>query len=125
VQQPWSGTSRLEGIKVGNRPKMTREERAKQFMPFAALKGYPEALAKKEKIIVSKVEVSEEYAEELDRKLRQIKKNDMVEIVYFCNHEYLRKTGMVSRIDVTARVLKIVNTKISFADIYDIHIIYS
>ena len=46
---------------------MTREDRAKQFMPFAALKGYPEALAKKEKIIVSKVEVSEEYAVVLDR----------------------------------------------------------
>lgn len=108
-----------------HRPKMTREERAKQFMPFAALKGYPEALAKKEKIIVSKVEVSEEYAEELDRKLRQIKKNDMIEIIYFCNHEYLKKTGMVSRIDETARVLKVVNTKISFDDIYDIHIIHS
>ncbi|WP_419093744.1 hypothetical protein [[Clostridium] scindens] len=29
--------------------KMSREDRAKQFMPFAALKGYPEALRKKEK----------------------------------------------------------------------------
>ena len=28
---------------------MSREDRAKQFMPFAALKGYPEALRKKEK----------------------------------------------------------------------------
>ena len=27
---------------------MSREERAKQFMPFAALKGYHEALRKKE-----------------------------------------------------------------------------
>ena len=34
-----------------NRPKMSREDRAKQFMPFAALKGYPEALRKKEKEI--------------------------------------------------------------------------
>lgn len=34
---------------MGNRPKMSREDRAKQFMPFAALKGYPEALRKKEK----------------------------------------------------------------------------
>lgn len=34
---------------MGNRPKMSREERAKQFMPFAALKGYQEALRKKEK----------------------------------------------------------------------------
>ncbi len=31
------------------RPKMSVENRAKQFMPFAALKGLPEALAKKEK----------------------------------------------------------------------------
>lgn len=29
---------------------MSREERAKQFMPFAALKGYPEALREKEKM---------------------------------------------------------------------------
>lgn len=29
-------------------PKMNREERAKQFMPFAALKGYEDALRAKE-----------------------------------------------------------------------------
>ena len=45
------------------RTKMSREERAKQFMPFAALKGYPEALQKKEKIVVPKVELSEDYQE--------------------------------------------------------------
>lgn len=32
------------------RAKMTREERAKQFMPFAALKGYPEALRRAEQL---------------------------------------------------------------------------
>ena len=32
--------------------KMPIEERAKQFMPFSALKGLEEALASKEKIIV-------------------------------------------------------------------------
>ena len=89
-------------------------------MPFAALKGYPEALQKKEKIVVPKVEVSEEYAEVLDRKLRNVKKNDIITVIYYSNHEYLKKTGMVSRIDETARVLKIVNTRIHFDDIYDI-----
>ena len=103
--------------------KMSPEERAKQFMPFAALKGYPEALRKKEKVVVSKIELSPEYQEELDLKLRQVQKNDIITIVYFCKDEYLQMTGMVSRIDVTARVLKIVNTKISFEDIYDISII--
>ena len=105
---------------MANRPKMSREDRAKQFMPFAALKGYPEALRKKEKVVVTRAEVSEEYAEVLDRKLRRVKKNDMITVIYFCNQEYLKKTGMVSRIDKTARVLKVVNTKIEFDDIYDI-----
>lgn len=100
--------------------KMSREERAKQFMPFAALKGYPDALRKKEKIVVPKTELSEEYKEELDRKLRQVQKNDMITVVYYEKNEYLKKTGMVSRIDETARILKIVNTKISFENIYDI-----
>lgn len=104
------------------RTKMSREDRAKQFMPFAALKGYPDALRKKEKIVVEKQELSEEYKEELDYKLRQIRKNDMVTVIYYCKQEYLKVTGMVSRIDETARVLKIVNTKISFEDLYEIQL---
>ena len=102
------------------RAKMAREERAKQFMPFAALKGYPEALKKKEKVTVPKVEVSEEYAAALDRKLRQVRKNDIVTVVYFHKGEYLQQTGMVSRIDITVRVLKVVNNRIAFDDILDI-----
>lgn len=102
------------------RGKMPREERAKQFMPFAALKGYPEALRKKEKITVPKVELSEDAMQELDRKLRRVQKNDIITVIYFCKGEYLKQTGMVSRIDVTARVLKVVYTRISFDDILDV-----
>lgn len=104
------------------REHMNREDRAKQFMPFAALKGFPEVLRKKEKITVPKPELSEEYQEELDRKLRQIKKNDIVTAVYFFKGEYLRKKGMVSRIDTSARVIKIVNVKICIDDLYDIQL---
>lgn len=105
---------------MNTRPKMTREERAKQFMPFAALKGYEEALRRKEKIVVPRMELSEEYRELLDQKLRQVKKNDMITVVYFFQNEYLELTGMVSRLDKTARILQIVNTKIYFEDIFDI-----
>lgn len=118
MPQRWSATDRLEGIKVVS--KMSREDRAKQFMPFAALKGYPDALRKKEKIVVPKMELSEEYKEELDLKISQVHNNDIITVVYFCKNEYLKLTGMVSRIDETARILKIVNTKISFEDIYDL-----
>lgn len=35
------------------RPKMSVENRAKQFMPFAALKGLPEALEEKERSVIN------------------------------------------------------------------------
>ena len=37
------------------RTKMDRAQRAKQFAPFAALKGFEEALREKERIIIPKV----------------------------------------------------------------------
>lgn len=103
-----------------NRPKMDRAERAKQFLPFDALKGFRETLAQKERIVVEKVELSEEYREELDRRMQRVLKNDIITVVYFHDGEYVQVTGMVSRLDVTSRIIKIVNTKISFEDIYEI-----
>ena len=43
---------------MGNRPKMDRSERAKQFMPFDAVKGLREALAAKEEEIEKSKEVN-------------------------------------------------------------------
>lgn len=102
------------------RTRMSVEQRAKQFMPFAALRGLPEALAAKEKVIVPRVELSEEMAAELDRKMHMLKKGEIATVVYFSKDEYLKMTGMVARIDETARVLQIVNTVISFDDILDV-----
>lgn len=98
-------------------PKMDRRNRAKQFMPFEALKGFREALIEKERIIVPKRELSEEQKAELDFKLHQIRKMDIVTTEYYQNGEYVQITGVVSGIDKNSRVLKIVNTKISFDDI--------
>ncbi|MDE7132750.1 MAG: YolD-like family protein [Lachnospiraceae bacterium] len=100
--------------------KMPIEERAKQFMPFAALKNLPEALAAKEKITVPKIELSEEMAEELDRQMHILTKGQMAAVVYFHKDEYIKITGMVARIDETSRILQIVNTKINFDDILEI-----
>ena len=49
---------------MGDRIRMDREQRAKQFMPFAALKGYEKALRQKEQLIDSEKEPSEEYCDE-------------------------------------------------------------
>lgn len=99
---------------------MNQADRAKQFMPFDALKGFREALAEKERIVVPKRDLSDEQKEELDWKLRQIQKKDIITAEYFEAGEYLQVTGMVSRIEESSRVLKIVNTKIAFDDISDL-----
>lgn len=100
--------------------KMPIPDRAKQFMPFAALKGLPDALAAREKIAVEKIELSPEMYEELDRKMHMIKRGKIATVVYFKGDEYLKLTGMVARIDSSSRILQIVNTKIDFEDILDI-----
>ena len=102
---------------MGNRIKMSPAERAKQFMPFAALKGYEEALRAKEKVVVPKRELSEEALEDLDRKLHQIQRNDIITVVYYNGEEYVQVTGMVSGLDPDTKVLKVVNTKIPFENI--------
>lgn len=103
--------------------KMPVEDRAKQFMPFAALKGLPDALAAREKITVAKIELSEEMAEELDRRMHGLAKGKMASVVYFHRDEYIKITGMVARIDETSRILQIVNTKISFDDILEVAVL--
>lgn len=99
---------------------MDPAERAKQFMPFDALKGFREALREKERVTVKRAELSEESAEILDRKLRMIQVQDMISVVFYQEEEYVKVTGMVSRIDLTSRVIRIVNTKIRMEDICDL-----
>ena len=49
-------------------------DRARQFLPFDALKGFKQAIKEREKIKVDKIELSEEMANVISYKLRQIKK---------------------------------------------------
>lgn len=48
------------------RPKMPNSQRAKQFLPFAALKGYEEALRKKELELEKKRSESEKGEKIID-----------------------------------------------------------
>lgn len=107
---------------MGHRPacKMPRQDRAKQFMPFSALKGLDEALRKKEKLSVERIELSESMTEEINRKFLLLELGKMVTVTYFLDGEYVKLTGLVSVIDNTYRFLKIVNTKIHYDDIVDI-----
>lgn len=118
---------------TGHAP-MSMEMRAKIFSPFAALKGYEEALEKKRKIKVAKVELTEDKKEQLDYILQELdvmlqsEQHPIVKVIYFyaeknmAEGEYRKVTGMLSRLDFTAMVIQVVNQKISLKDIRDIEI---
>lgn len=94
--------------------------RAKLFMPFDALKGFREALAAKEHIVVPKIDLSEEMLEELDLKFKDLKPGMIVTIVHYDKDEYIKTTGMIAKISISSRLIQVVNTKISLDDIRSI-----
>ena len=97
-----------------------KSDRAKQFMPFAALKGYYDMVRAQEKIITAKKELSEYRASILSEKLNLIKKGIMIKIVYYKDDGYIKTEGMVSNIDHTMRILTVIKERIPFDDIYDV-----
>ena len=97
---------------------MDREQRAKQFLPFSALKGYEEALRERERLWVSRPLLSEESARELDGKLRKLEKGDEIEAVFYRKGEYCRVKGRVTRMNRAVRFLEVNECKIWFDDLY-------
>lgn len=99
-----------------------KSDRAKQFMPFAALKGYDELVRQQEKVISPKRELSEYKSQLLSDKLMRIKKGMLIKIAYYHIDGYIKTEGMVSAIDFTMRYLTVIKTKIHFDDIYDVSV---
>jgi hypothetical protein len=124
----------LKSSDVIKHPRMQVEDRAKIFAPFAALKGYEEAIAAKQKIVVPRIELSEESKEYLDLQLGKIEKllakeqHPIITVVYFQKDkvrnedggEYIQFTGMVAKFDQTSRILQIVEKRFRLEDIYRI-----
>ena len=100
---------------------VNRIARAKQFLPFDALKGLQEALREKEIEYEEKKELSEETLAELNNVFNKIEKGSFVKIRYYRNGRYKEIEGIVTYIDYIKRKIqidKIVN--INICDIIDI-----
>ncbi len=109
---------------MANKPrmKMLASDRAKQFMPFSALKGLDEALREKERIIVEKAELSEESADDIANALNLVEIGIYVRVVYFSDGEYVSTEGIVTALDKVFKKMTVVKTEIEFDDIYKISI---
>ena len=104
---------------------MNRQDRAKQFMPFDALKGLQEALRVREerRSRVDKRMLSEDMEDELSRVFQRVQRGSRVRITFYLNGHYVDVEGDVATIDEIYRYIKIGTQKIFFDDIYSLKII--
>lgn len=106
---------------MGNKPKtpMPLSDRAKQFLPFAAVKGLTEALEKKERALlrVERIVLSEAHTDELNQKIAQVKKGDIISITYYDENEYVQVTGTFLGINKVYKSVQLSTLEIQFEDI--------
>jgi len=113
------------------RPRMSPQDRAAQFSPFAALTGYEAVISETGRLTGSRVELSEDRKTELDAVQQQLAavltECPMVTVTYFVEDErksggeYVTLTGSVCRLNTHLRFLQMTDgTQIPLDDILDI-----
>ena len=86
---------------------MNKVARAKQFLPFDALKGLQEALREKEREYEEKKDLSEDTLNELNNKFNQIDNGSLVKITFYKNGKYSEIKGRVTNIDYVKKKIQI------------------
>ena len=102
--------------------RMSRLQWAKQFMPFAALKGFEALLAAVARPKDARVELSEDQIEEVNKVLQIVRSGDWVRIVYYDKHKYTELIGPVEVINKRLQLLAVQGVEISFRDIKAINL---
>lgn len=108
-------------------PPMSREKRAAQFSPFAALSGHEEAIKEKARLTEQKIELSDSQKAKLNARLLLLKKHlknkPTVTVTYFVPDEqksggtYVTKTGSITKIAEHEHFIALQHTNIPMEDI--------
>lgn len=112
-------------------PRLSMEQRAAQFAPFAALTGYEDAVRETARITEDRIELDEEEKIKLNNKLQELEKNIEIKpnatITYFVpdikksGGEYITVSGKLKRIDDYRKLLILENrTQIPINEIIEI-----
>lgn len=98
------------------RIKMSREERAKQFLPFSAVRGLEEALEmKRQELFVDVPHVLlSDAEEEINDTLKSTVKGDVIEVEYFDGVKNILVKGSVDYIKEKECVISVEGKTIKF-----------
>ena len=119
-------------ISLKHKP-MSRQQRAAQFAPFAALTGHREAIDEASRYVENKKLLNNDQMEEINRQLHILKDkkvNHPIIIVYFKKDllkeggQYMTMKSYVKKIDVQEKYILLDNGNcINIQDIYNIDIL--
>ena len=99
--------------------KMTRLERAKQFLPFNSLKGFYDLILEQEKIVTARKTLSSDEMERLSRIISNLSVGMLAKIQYYLVDGYVEKIGQITKIDPVYKTLNVVDETIPINDIID------
>ena len=112
-------------------PRQSQDNRAKQFQPFDALRGFSVAVLTKEKErqLVPRIELTEDAQEDLERKLNLLQSGDEVLVSYFLPERtigdlvlgsYVSEPATVLTVDEYSRSLVLNEGMVPLGDLYDL-----
>ena len=112
---------------ISNHPKMPIQNRAKEFMPFAALTGYQESINEEGRIVSYKKILSIDKVDEINSKLKNIERNKKYNVIYYKEDNYkdggnyIEEAVIIKKIDLYNKwIVTKENMKINIDDIYEI-----
>ena len=113
-----------------NHPPMSRESRAAQFVSFAALSGYEEALNEAGRLTDQNIKLDENAKEKLDWQIQilqtQMAKNPEVEVVHFVpdprkeGGRYERLKGVLQKVDLYKKEMFFSGNRIAMEHILEL-----
>ena len=101
------------------RAKMPASQRAKQFMPFAAVKGLEKAILEQEQTIqrTERIEIGEERVQAINQALNHLEKGKHISVKVYSNGLYRTVQGEVEQIDLAKRAMRVSGTFVPFESI--------
>lgn len=131
MKNPYDDIIHLPRHVSATRPQMSRENRAAQFSPFAALTGYEAAVKETARLTDRRIELGESAVAELDLKFQILAEHTCshpeITVTYFQpdtrkdGGRYVTVSGTLKRLDDHERnMVLMTGEKIAIEDIYDI-----
>lgn len=100
-----------------------RLDRAKQFMPFDALKGFREAIKEKEKQVENRISMDEDNINKINKVLSKLKVGLRIKVTYYEEYRYISKVMNIKKLSFQSGKIIINNNVIYFDDLKDITIL--